>query len=382
MEEGERISALLFACLRSAVTNEVLAEEHRSFLTNDRQKALFALSKEHDLAHLIAFVLEENHIPMEDKTAKNFHRLRMTAVYRYELLYYEQQRIETLFKEANISFLPLKGAVLRDYYPSPWMRTSCDIDLLIKEESLNSAVSLLQEKLGYRSDGTNDHDVQLYAQNGTHLELHFTLCVKNAVQDKLLKRVWNYADENGTLSMEFQLYYVLCHMAKHVLNGGCGVRPFLDLFLLHSKQCYDEETLYTLCEEGGLDRFCVAAFRLANVWFSGETPTQEDLTLQDYLLGAGVYGNTENRVAVGNVKKGGKFGYLLSRLFPPKHSIFQLYSSAQKYPCLLPFYYFRRFFRLFLPDRRRASLREWKASNAVTDDVGEKMTALLERLGL
>ncbi|MBO4954226.1 MAG: nucleotidyltransferase family protein, partial [Clostridia bacterium] len=35
-----------------------------------------------------------------------------------------------------IDFMPLKGAVIRQYYPEPWMRTSCDIDIHVKKDRL------------------------------------------------------------------------------------------------------------------------------------------------------------------------------------------------------------------------------------------------------
>lgn len=387
LEETYQMEALLFSCLRAAVLGEPLSREQCALLTSDRQKSLYRFSKKHDLAHLVAFVLENAGVPMEEKGAEAFHRQYMTAVYRYEMLRFEQERICELFENEGIAFLPLKGAVLRAFYPKPWMRTSCDIDLLVKEEELCRAAALLTEKFDYRHAGQNEHDVQLYAPNSTHLELHFTLCVNQPKQDVLLRQVWKYAQkQNGSeagyeLPMEFIVFYILAHMAKHLLVGGCGIRPFLDLYLLQTKRCYEEKAVSDLCEKGGLTQFYHAVCSLLDVWFSGKKPSPEDLALQDFLLDAGAYGTLRNHVTVGSARNG-KRKYLFSRLFPPKEGIFNLYPSAKKYPCLLPFYYIRRFGRLLLPERRKVSIKELRYSGAVTPENEKKTVELLEYLGL
>lgn len=48
----------------------------------------------------------------------------MIAIYRYEKINYELNRLRSALNEAQIPFIPLEGSVLRQYYPEPWMRTS------------------------------------------------------------------------------------------------------------------------------------------------------------------------------------------------------------------------------------------------------------------
>ena len=43
-------------------------------------------------------------------------------------------------------FIPLKGSVVRDLYPERWMRTSADIDLLIREDQEKTCEELLIDK--------------------------------------------------------------------------------------------------------------------------------------------------------------------------------------------------------------------------------------------
>ena len=49
------------------------------------------------------------------------------------------EEIRTVFEQQKIFFLPLKGAVIRDFNPEAWMRTRSDIDILIREEDYEKA---------------------------------------------------------------------------------------------------------------------------------------------------------------------------------------------------------------------------------------------------
>ena len=105
-----------------------------------------------------------------------------------------KQKIIKLLEENKVDYLPLKGSIIQAYYPEPWMRTSCDIDILVKEEDLARAVDTLKEKLAYTSDDRrNYHDISLYSPNGVHLELHFSIQENMESIDDLLSRVWDYA---------------------------------------------------------------------------------------------------------------------------------------------------------------------------------------------
>lgn len=65
---------------------------------------------------------------------------------------HEYNRICDALESVEISFLPLKGSVLRQYYPEPWMRTSCDIDILVHENDLEKTTEYLVRDLGYIYD--------------------------------------------------------------------------------------------------------------------------------------------------------------------------------------------------------------------------------------
>ncbi len=213
---------------------------------------LYQLSKAHDVVHLIGDALnksgvfeklpddmQENERAAIVKVKENFDKQIFTAVYRYESINYELEQICQALKKANISFIPLKGSVIRRYYPEPWMRTSCDIDILVKETDLSRAVDVLSVSLKYTSGEKTSHDIKMHSENGVHLELHDSLIESDVVgkADIPLQNVWNYAQRveqtsQYTLIDEMFYYYHIAHMAKHFIHGGCGIRPFVDLFYL------------------------------------------------------------------------------------------------------------------------------------------------------
>ena len=135
------IEKAFFALLCFEINGEELEDELNNLITPEILPALFKLAKRHDLAHLIGDALDKNGLLEEGSEAqKRFLRERNMAVYRYEQIQHEFEQICDVLVKAEIAFIPLKGSVIRPLYPEPWMRTSCDIDILVKEENLSAAI--------------------------------------------------------------------------------------------------------------------------------------------------------------------------------------------------------------------------------------------------
>ena len=161
---------------------------------------LYTLSKSHDLAHLVGDALTKNNIIGDGEIKAKFQNQMMLAVYRYEKINYELGRLREAMNEAKIPFIPLKGSVIRQYYPKPWMRTSCDIDILVHESDLERAVAILVDKLAYKRESKGSHDISLFSDYGVHLELHYM---------KWCMRHWSI-----TASRRLSLPYRSCHPRK------------------------------------------------------------------------------------------------------------------------------------------------------------------------
>lgn len=59
---------------------------------------------------------------------------------------------------------------------------------------------------------------------------------------------------------------------------------------------------------GGLLKFAEASRTLSEVWFGYKKPDETTLQMQEFLLHGGLYGSIDNRVALGQKKKGGRVG--------------------------------------------------------------------------
>ncbi|MGN1346249.1 MAG: nucleotidyltransferase family protein, partial [Eubacteriales bacterium] len=275
--------------------------------------------------------------------------------------------------------------------------TSCDIDLLITPEDVETASSALTEQLGYQRGKAGAHDVAFLSPCGVHLELHFTLMEEKSDSriQKTLSRVWEYALPSSEraescvyrLRQEFVYFYHIAHMVKHFKYGGCGIRPFMDLWILeHCGPVFDAAEVEQLLMEGGILTFAEQARLLSEAWFSGVLPEPESRwlldSMEDYLFAGGVYGSTENRVKVGRLEKEGKLHYLCSRLFLPYESMKYDYPILQKHRALLPVCEIHRWFRLFSGDTARRISQEVKDNSALTDEERSVMRDLFRGLGL
>ena len=120
-------------------------------------------------------------------------------------------------------------------------------------------------------------------------------------------------------------------MAKHFVGtGGCGIRSFLDMWVLNHCVDFNQEKRETLLADGGLTVFAKQAALLSEVWFGAAGHTEITRQLETYILRGGVYGTTTNRVAVQQQKRGGKVKYALSRILIPYKVIRFHYPILQK----------------------------------------------------
>lgn len=241
----------------------------QAVLSSQMSHELYTLSVKHDLAHLVCDVLQKNGLLPDDKWGKAFQRQKDLALYRYIQQSGVCEEICRVFEENRVQYVLLKGAVIRDLYPELWMRTSCDIDILVREGDLERAVSALTGQLNFQMEEKHYHDVSLYAPNGVHLKLHFQIKESAGALDDVLGRMWEYFEPSALENMcrrmtnEFFLYHHLAHMYYHFVTGGCGLRPFLDCLLLGKQLEWDQSILDRLLEQGGIKRFADYVFALS-----------------------------------------------------------------------------------------------------------------------
>ena len=387
---NEQVTRAMFALIRYVVCGAELTEEDKAKITPELLPRLYALSKSHDMAHIVAQGLSNLGLLGEDEISQKFQKQQMLAVYRYQKLNYELEQICQTLEDAKIPFIPLKGSVIRQYYPEPWMRTSCDIDVLVHEEELETAIDALTQTLQYKSEGRGSHDISLFADNGVHLELHYDLIeeVRYPTVVKLLTKVWEYVELKDNSKYQYQLkdemfcFYHTAHMAKHFENGGCGVRSVLDQWILDHWVSHNQNRRDALLTEGGLKRFDIAVRNLSENWFSANQGDSLVDEMSAYIITGGIYGNTENGVAIKRSKNHGKIKYILSRLFISYDIIKMQYPILNKHKWLTPVMEIRRWFRLLRKGRMKSSLHELNVNRTMSQEQIAGTADLLQKLGL
>ena len=387
MEQRTTVS-ILFALLRCAIDGGKLTEREQAQFDSLEVRELLNLAAEQDVLHLVALGMQENGLMPQARSEMKKHILN--AAFRYEKGEFALKNVKKTLETAEIPFLPLKGAVLRKYYPHGWMRTSCDIDILVHTEDLERAVSALTETLGFTLKDRTTHDVLLMSPDGVHIELHFDLVEEGRANDatRVLRQVWNNAkvQENSRFCYEmddaFFYYYHIAHMAKHFENGGCGIRPFMDLWILDHMEGADVSAREQLLDKSRLLTFAQACRGLSRVWFGAEAPDEMALQMEAFLLQGGLYGSADNRVAIQQERKGGRLGYLISRIFVPYERLRRYYPVLEKHPYLMPVMQIRRWFMLLRPDVAKMAKAEIAANSTINKEKAEQMQAFLTRLGL
>lgn len=92
---------------------------------------MYTLTEYHSLTNLIAYAIDDT---VPEEIADRFAKHSSLAFARYMKYDYETKEICRIFEEKRIQHMLLKGFIMKDYYPSPEMRTMCDVDILVKPE--------------------------------------------------------------------------------------------------------------------------------------------------------------------------------------------------------------------------------------------------------
>ena len=202
----------------------------------------------------------------------------------------------------------LKGFSAAAAYPTPDLRASGDVDILVPQKRLPELCTLLESEGYERVEGLDEHHVA-YAKDGVMLELHFKIpgMPEGPAGERLGAAFADLFERAETAELEgerfpvpaprHQALILLLHIAKHLLDGGVGLRQVLDLALFadRHREVFDGAFL-ALLRECGLYRFAVALFagcvqylhlpREAAPWCEGADPATVETLFADFLTGA------------------------------------------------------------------------------------------------
>ena len=384
------VSTFFIECLAKSINANKSFES--LVLTETQADKLLHLSKTQALSHIVAKILIEQNCIDKNSNSKPvscFVKDMEMAIFKSVQTDYDLNLLTNLFEENQVLNIPLKGSVVKSYYPEMWMRTSCDIDVLIKPQDLDIAKKILVDN-GFTFKGRTSHDIQFESPSGTFIEVHFDLVEDDSlpIVAKVLSKVWdNLIDIEDykyqkNFNPEFFCFYHLAHMAKHFLTGGCGVRSVLDYYLIRQAISIDTAKYNDLLFKGCLVDFEREIYALSNFWFGENDAVNFASKLDEYIILGGVLGDVDNMVAVQNVKQGGKFKYLLSRIFLPYSRLAKQYPVLLKRKWLTPFYQVKRWISFVFNGGIKKSKKELNAGKKITENSLSDTQILLTKLGL
>ncbi len=382
---------LMLQLLSYAICGNCLPANMPEQLTAECVQEMYKLAVKHDIGSVIGEALYASGLSEQlGEYYAPFQKLQLAAVMRYEKSNYELNRICQVLETAHIPFMPLKGSVLRNHYPAPWMRTSCDIDILVPADRIDAAAECIVQHLHYELKGKSSHDFDLRAKNGQHLELHYDLIEDsfNVAGAQILQRVWDSAVLAPGFEYRYQMpdsmfyFYHIAHMAKHFETGGCGIRSFMDLWILDTLPDADVQEREAILQAGDLLKFAETVRFLGRAWQTGGQLPEHLEQVQAYILDGGSYGSLENWVNVQGEKQGGKKNYLLYRLFLPFDVLCYAYPVLERHKWLYPVMQVVRWFKIFNPVSRSKVKHELAFNKNCNDDVHARVRQLFSAVGL
>lgn len=384
----DKISEIMIQLIRNEVCGGTLSLN--SPITDSDIAQMFSIAKAHNLAHILGSALLNNRLLVGSKLENVYREQVYATVYRYENQNYVFEKVCDVLESKKIPYIPLKGSVIKELYPQPWMRTGCDIDILVHEADVQNAADLITEELGYEQKGIGKHDIQIFSTENIYVELHFSLLEEDAspAMAKVLNKAWKYAKpcEEGKSRYEFDdamfCFYHIAHMAKHFAGGGCGIRPFLDLWLMANNKNYDTAETEALLKKAGLTDFEKISRKLSDVWFSGEEHDRVTKIMEDFIFSGGCFGSEKTIMLSEQQKAGGRFKHILSRIFIPYDDLKGQYPIIKKYKFLTPICEICRIFSLVFGKRKNFRKNYIDKLMDVSDKHLDDIDYLFDRIGL
>lgn len=336
-------------------------------------EGLYAYQNEQDVTNMAYVALQK--LGFSAGQLKEFqedYKLNMLREARFEL---GGQQVFDAFEKAEINFLPLKGAILKNYYPNPALRTFTDIDIYVGKD-FEKAEKVLFE-LGYEKTGFDEHnDVGYSKKPSLHIELHKELFPDDYDFEGYFDEPFKHTDLKDGYKY-YHLYktddffiHVLCHLYKHFTFGGCGLRQYLDIYVMTKKMELDMDYIRSELRSFGMEGFLDTTLKLDRFFFDGEKPDDELIEIAEFVFNNSTFGNAENRLVLDYDKQNGEkrtlwgnIKYFMDRWQLKYSQMIPRYKVLKYLPFLLPFCWIYRLITALL--FRRNTIK------SSVDDVGK-----------
>lgn len=267
---------------------------------------LFVVAKKHMLTACAAETLARAGV-----TDARFAQEALRAIDRSVRFDHYREKIIECFERDGIWYLPLKGAILCNYYPAPYMREMTDNDILIDPKRRADARAIM-ESLGFRTllYGNRVDDGYVIEREGVAFELHAALfgeleagAITEYYRDVTPLLIKDSDNSFGChLSNEDFLVYFFAHEYKHFITGGTGIRSLADVYVMRRRfaDSLDEDRVKAELEKMSISdharSLCDLSFKLFSPTCGKKLDGQER-ELLEFIIFSGAYGTVDNFVA-------------------------------------------------------------------------------------
>ena len=358
----EKTSEILIYLMKCSLQN---TKPEEAPLARADLEALLRLAGAHSVSAMVCMALEKTTIfaGADDAVKKHWREAKNKAIRKNMLLDAERAAIMMQLESAGIWHMPLKGSILKDWYPKPGMREMADNDILFDPSERKRVRGIFQSR-GYKivSFGKGNHDEYekppLY-----NFEMHVSLF--HEMYPKLAGQYQNVKEKllpvDGTacqfaFTPEDFYVFALAHAYKHYSGSGTGVRTLADIYVMnhHLDGIMNRDEVEQKLTRLGIAEYEQHSRVLAEKLFSGARPLPEielntdEKEMLRFYCDATTYGTIDNQIQKrlhelqGNaegITLRTKLKYCCVRLFPGKEFCKYHYPFVYHHLWLLPFFW-------------------------------------------
>lgn len=320
---------------------------------------IYKLADIHDVQGIIAQQLK--YLPENSKPTNNIGSMFKQALGRtiQNFAYKEiaKNEIESYLSENEIDHIFVKGSVIRQYYPIPELRTSGDIDIIVRENQYDNVVESLKKQ--YRLVRYH-YDTSTFLINDTKIEIHRD----SDVYTDYFNDIFSLASNDGYLYQlnEYDtLIYIICHLIKHIKYQGAGIRMLVDIdVMIRAIDDFDLKFLLEKIDNYGIHNSVILLISVTKAWL--QTPIENEMLItvdenvidmfDKIVLDGGSFGFAINNLGTHylaeNIDNGNKtlakLKTVIKLVFPSPEYVRKYYSYSVKYKFLTPIAYLNRIF--------------------------------------
>ena len=352
-------------------------------------KQLLIMARKHSVASMVCMALEKTAIfaNADEAAKKQWLEAKNKAIRKNMLLDAERKTILHELETQGIWYMPLKGSILKDWYPKPGMREMADNDILFDPSGRKQVREIFQNR-GYKTVSFRKGNHDEYEKPPIYnFEMHVSLF--HGMYKELAEQYENVKERllpvDGTayqfaFTPEDFYVFALAHAHKHYSHSGTGVRTLADIYVMdrHLGDIMDRDEVEQKLTQLGIAEYEQHSRVLAEKLFSAVRPlaeielTEDEKEMLLYYCDATTYGTVDNSVnnRLHELQKNTeaitlwtRLKYCVVRLFPGREFCKFHYPFVYRHPWTFPFFWVWRIVDKGITNRRKVK-QELKALKA------------------